>query len=82
MKLEEMYARALHGAEGEPKTVLSALRAALVRRGHERLLPKIFSEYKKLELGHERTLMHKKITPERERTRVLVELYRKLIAAK
>jgi hypothetical protein len=33
-------------------------------------------------LRRARMEMHKRVTPERERTRTLLELYRKLVAAK
>lgn len=57
---------------------LKNLRQALERRGHIKLLPQIFSEYKKLDTARERAELHGKVTPESERTRVLLELYRKL----
>ncbi len=81
MKLEEMYAQALYGADTtEPKKALESLRQMLARRGHEKLLPRIFSEYQKLDLKKSRLALHAATTPERERTRVLLELYRKLVA--
>lgn len=70
------YAKALFAAQN-PK--LSRLRDVLKRRGHEKLLPRIFAEYQKLILARERSAMHRDVTPERERTRTLLELYKKLI---
>ena len=74
------YAKALYDAGGTAAH-LRALRAALRRRGHEALLPRIFAEYKKLLLSAERLAAHKKTSPEEERTLILLELYEKLINA-
>ena len=71
------YAKALYEL-GEKHEHLQGLTEALKRRGHEKLLPQIFAEYKKLVLGAERLAEHKKVTPEKEQTRVLLELYNKL----
>lgn len=71
------YAKALYRA-GENAKNLRGLHDALARRGQEKLLPQIFAEYKKLVLGAERLAAHKKVTPELERTRTLLELYRTL----
>lgn len=82
MTLALQYAKALHMALGEhPRkkvTYLRSLREALKRRGHEKLGPRIFSEYRKLLLKGERRDAYQTVTPERERMRVLLELYRKL----
>ncbi|MDZ4226393.1 MAG: hypothetical protein U1C66_02800, partial [Patescibacteria group bacterium] len=61
---------------------LKNLRAALLRRGHGQLLPHMFAEYEKLALREKRSLGFREAGPERERTRVLYELYRKLIASR
>ena len=84
MTIAAEYAKALYALveknkEGG-KAYLKNLRQALERRGHIKLLPQIFSEYKKLAMAHDRTELHKKITPENERTRMLLELYRKMTA--
>lgn len=73
------YAKALYqlGEEADIKT----LRDILKRRGHEKLLPQIYAEYEKLVTAQKRLDMHKAVTPEKERTRVLVDLYKKLISA-
>lgn len=83
MMLAQSYARALYclvsrdaGKGGE---YLKNLSASLARRGHGKLLPRIFSEYQALELRDERSKLYNSTTPESERTRVLLELYRKLI---
>lgn len=77
------YAKALFAAaEDHPQMgtkLLANLRTLLERRGHVRLLPKILSEYEKLFLRDERAKRYRSATPEQERTRVLLELYRKLI---
>lgn len=76
------YARALFALiEEKPKRAaayLTNLDAVLKKRGHEKLLPKIFNEYQKLQLAQERIEKHKTLTPEQDRTRILLELYRKL----
>ncbi len=76
--IETDYAKALYSLNPD-KSDLAALRNLLKRRGHEKLLPRIFMEYKKLVLAEERRERSAQITPEAERTRVLLELYRKLI---
>ncbi len=86
MNISTQYAKALYELVNkdsrEGNKYLKNLRQALERRGHIKLLPQIFSEFKKLALANERTELHKKITPENERTRVLLELYRKLTTDK
>ncbi len=74
------YAKALYTLGGNAKN-LRGLRTVLARRGHEKLLPQIFAEYKKLVLGAERLAQHKEVTPEKEQTRILLELYKKLTNA-
>ncbi|KKW35851.1 hypothetical protein A2852_02590 [Candidatus Adlerbacteria bacterium RIFCSPHIGHO2_01_FULL_54_23] len=75
--MERDYAQGLF--ELDPgKSDLPKIRAVLKRRGHEKLLPRIFSEYQKLVLRKERSAMYKKVTPEKEQNRILLELYRKL----
>lgn len=85
MSIPAAYARALFElSEADPKeggAYVRNLRAVLARRGHEKLMPQVFAEYQKLELARERSRMHASITPERERTRTLLELYRTLLAA-
>ena len=82
MNTAAYYARALFALiEESPKkaaTYLHNLDSVLKSRGHQKLLPKIFSEYQKLQLAQERITHHKETTPEQERTRTLLELYRKL----
>lgn len=86
MDVARSYARALYALtaslpEGaKAGELLANLRAALARRGHGKLLPRIFAEYQKLALKEERARAAAAITPERERTRILLDLYRKLIA--
>ncbi len=82
MNISTQYAKALYELvekrEKEGGRYLKNLRQALERRGHIKLLPQIFFEYKKLALANERIELHKKTTPESERTRMLLELYRRL----
>lgn len=72
------YAKALYALKPKAEH-LQGLKALLKRRGHQKLLPRIYSEYCKLELAAERRKRAAEVTPEAERTRVLLELYRTLI---
>lgn len=80
------YARALQElVEKTPtrsKEFLKNLHTSLERRGHSKLLPQIVSEYQKLELQKKRSAENAKITPQMEQTRILLQLYQKLIEAK
>ena len=78
--IETDYAKALYQAEGKPG-LLKNLRELLKRRGHEKLLPRIYSEYKKLVLAEHRRKQAATVTPAAEKTRILLELYRKLTHA-
>lgn len=84
MNIAATYARALfdliEDSSGSKKaaTYLHNLDGVLKRRGHQRLLPKIFSEYQRLELSKQRSAKQQEVTPDQERTRILLELYRKL----
>lgn len=77
--LATQYAKALHRAHEEhphkSTSLMQGLHKALERRGHLRLLSRIALEYEKLELRKRRV---PKESPERERTRILLELYRHL----
>ncbi|HYF13207.1 MAG TPA: hypothetical protein VD928_02845 [Candidatus Paceibacterota bacterium] len=63
------------------KEYLKNLKEALARRGHEKLLPRIFSEYEKLVAREERAQQFARINPKEEQKRILIELYQKLIHA-
>ena len=78
--IEKDYAKALYTLNPD-KSHLVSLRNLLKRRGHEKLLPRIYSEYKKLVLAEHRRTQVATVTPEAERTRVLLELYKKLVAS-
>jgi hypothetical protein len=77
--LANQYAKALYRAHREhphkSTSLIEGLRAALHRRGHLRLSRRIALEYEKLELRERRV---PKESAERERTRVLLDLYRHL----
>lgn len=73
------YAKALYALPARAKH-LPKLREALERRGHQKLLPRIFAEYKKLELSATRRATAVEVTTDTERTRILLELYKKLVA--
>lgn len=77
MELAAQYAKALAGVD---KPSVAALRAALERRGHLKLLPRIFTEYRKLHEQNERRAKQQTPSAEQERTRILLELYKKLVA--
>lgn len=71
------YAQAIYDAGSHAS--MARVREALQRRGHTKLMPQIYREYEKLLLHRDRLAAHQKVTPAQERTRVLLELYRKLI---
>lgn len=75
MKAAE-YAKAIY--ELGERADIKKVRQALLRRKHVKLLPQIFAEYQKLALAQTRLAVHKKITPQKDRNRTLLELYRKL----
>ena len=82
MDIAAQYAKALCEVGTPDARALDNLRQALKRRGHEKLLPRIFSEYKKLLLGRERAQVYREVTPQMRRTGVLLQLYQKLIRTK
>ncbi|HEX8994033.1 MAG TPA: hypothetical protein VF803_02145 [Candidatus Paceibacterota bacterium] len=85
MTTSAAYAHALFELSAkEPErgeTYVRNLVSTLKRRGHSKLLPRIFAEYQKLALKKERVALHTRVTPEKERTRILLELYRTLLTA-
>lgn len=86
MTTAEHYAKALYElGEAHPEKgqqYLKNLRESLALRGHEKLLPRIWSEYQKLDVQKRRTAQHRETTPEMERTDKLLQLYRRLIETK
>jgi hypothetical protein len=85
MTLSQSYARALYEASSSSgksaHELMKNMHEALKRRGHEKLLPRIISDYEKLAMSKERLEEYRRVTPEAEQTRVLLELYRKLTAS-
>ncbi len=83
MNTAASYARALSElVSAQPKRgrrLLSNPLLALKRRGHLGLLPRIYAQYRCLEEADRRRTLARAVTPERERTRMLLELYKKLI---
>ena len=83
--IAEDYAKAVHALVAahpeKQKDYLGQLFEALKRRGHIKLLPRILKAYELLELRNIRTTEHKKVTPEKEQNRVLLELYKKLVSS-
>lgn len=77
------YAKALFAAATEhPQRgtdLIKNLKALLARRGHSKLMPRILSEYEKLFLREARAKRYAEVTPEQERARTLLELYRTLV---
>ena len=80
MSIASDYAKALYKVESPNADTLERLRHMLRRRGHEKLLPRIFAEYQKLQLEDERLKKYREVTPQMQRTKVLLELYKRLIA--
>lgn len=82
MTLAGSYARALFELVSKDQAkgteYLEGLHKSLSMRGHEKLLPQIYSEFQTLVLKEERRVVQNTVTPEAERTRNLLELYRKL----
>jgi F0F1-type ATP synthase delta subunit len=85
MTLADSYAKALYSLvsenPGKQTEYLKGLEEALKRRGHEKLLPRIFKSYESLELQAERRKTQATVTPEKERNRILLELYHKLVSS-
>ncbi|MDB5224728.1 MAG: hypothetical protein JWO43_350 [Candidatus Adlerbacteria bacterium] len=85
MTIATTYAKALYAANAQAPEAgakhLAHLRESLARRGHTKLYPQIFAEYSKLIEKDARRKEYEKVTPEAERTRTLLELYRKLITS-
>ncbi len=83
MTLAASYARALYELvleDPSKATTFSAhLQSGLTKRGHLKLLPAIVREYEKLEVQEARSTLHSTVTPEKERVRVLLGLYKKLV---
>ena len=84
MTSETQYAQALHALiEEKPERsseYLSNLKKVLERRGHQKLLPRIYSAYIKIVEHKERSKTYATLSPETKRTRALLELYRTLVA--
>lgn len=82
MNLARQYAQALTELIQEDaskgKTYLANLKQILEKRGHEKLFPQILRQYETLETARERVAKAQEVTPERERVRVLFELYKQL----
>lgn len=83
MTLADSYAKALHAlvtkTPGKQSEYLKGLTEALKRRGHEKLLPRILKAYELQEVRRGRAENHATVTPDKERNRVLLELYHKLV---
>ncbi len=86
MSVASSYARALHELVAKDSAKASAyiknLQASLAKRGSLKLLPVIASEYDKLEIAQQRRALRSSVTPEKERVRVLLSLYKKLVETK
>lgn len=85
MNTAQRYAHMLYAVAkehpSEAPAALHSLIAMLKERRYEKMLPQVYGEYQKLILAEDRRNKHAANTPERERTRVLLELYRTLIAS-
>ncbi len=86
MSVASSYARALFEVVSADPTkaavYIQNIKASLQSRGHLKLMPAIASEYQKLEIAAERRATHSRVTPEKERLRVLLGLYKKLVETK
>jgi len=85
MTIAAQYAYALfelvEASPGKSKDYLQGLRTTLERKGHQKLAPSIVASYQRLQQHKDRSARYGAITPESERTRVLLELYRTLVAS-
>lgn len=83
MSIQSSYARALFELVRTDSTKASTytknLKESLAKRGYLKLVPAIANEYRKLEIAAERRATHSKVTPEKERVRILLGLYKKLV---
>ncbi len=79
MNLATQYAVAVYQSSAPDAKKVEGLRQALKRRGHEKLLPRILAEYEKLAERERRSKQYRTITPAQEQTRILLELYQKLV---
>jgi len=85
MTTEAQYAKALFDlmleSPSKSSSHLEGLKNTLARRGHQKLLPRIFAEYCSLVEHTERSARYGSVTPEAARTRKLLELYRTLVSS-
>ena len=85
MTREAQYAQALFElVEAHPDKgheYLKNLELSLKARGHQKLLPKIFSQYRGLHEHKKRSKGYRQAAEQDTQTRMLVELYRTLIAS-
>jgi len=84
MTTASQYAHALFSLVAEKPSegsrYLKNISAVLEHRGHSKILPQIFAAYQTLELRKGRAAERAVVSPEQERTRTLLELYRKLLS--
>ena len=85
MTIEAQYAAALFDlvtrSPEKSGEYLTGLKTTLQRKGHQKLMPRIFAEYERIATSRERSKTYAEVTPESERTRILLELYRSLVAS-
>ena len=85
MTLEQQYAHALHELvsknPAKSDDYVKGLKHTLQKKGHQKLTPQIFSQYKQIIEIENRSQKYSQTTPQQERTRVLLELYRTLVAS-
>ena len=79
MNLATQYAMAAYQSDMSEAKKAEGLRETLKQRGHEKLLPRILMEYEKLIEREQRSKKYRTTTPEKEQTRILLELYQKLV---
>jgi F0F1-type ATP synthase delta subunit len=85
MTQQAQYAKALYALvtahPDKSAMYLENLRKTLERKGHQKLFPRIFREYETILARRERSKAYAATSAEDERTRVLLELYRTLVAS-
>ena len=80
MTIAGQYAKALYETKAPGAKALKNLGVALRRRGHHKLLPRVYAEYQKLLLRESRRTRAQSPNQRQRQTKILVELYRRLIS--
>lgn len=85
MTIEAQYAKALYElVQKDPPQAskyLENLKMTLNAKGHQKLISGIFAEYQRIEEQKKRLGTYAQTSPAEDRTRILLELYRKLVTS-